>query len=62
MQRSARPRTMQTGKVCRDKVLPIADADLWDPAIANREQRVDSWRSFAKGSKKKKKQKAEILG
>lgn len=53
---------MQTGKVCRDKVLPIADADLWDPAIANREQRVDSWRSFAKGSKKKKKQKAEILG
>jgi len=29
---------------------------------ANREQRVDSWRSFAKGSKKKKKQKMEILG
>jgi len=29
---------------------------------ANREQRVGSWRSFAKGSKKKKKQKLEILG
>jgi len=29
---------------------------------ANREQRVDSWRSFAKGSKKKKKQKVELLG
>jgi len=29
---------------------------------ANREQRVDSWRSFAKGSKKKKKQKLDILG
>jgi DnaJ family protein C protein 8 len=29
---------------------------------ANREQRVGSWRSFAKGSKKKKKQKVELLG
>lgn len=30
--------------------------------IANREQRVDSWRSFAKDSKKKKKSKATLLG
>ncbi|KAF9644888.1 DnaJ-domain-containing protein [Thelephora ganbajun] len=29
---------------------------------ANREQRVDSWRSFTKDSKKKKKQKVNILG
>lgn len=29
---------------------------------ANREQRVGSWRSFAKGPKKKKKQKVEVLG
>ena len=42
--------------------LLTAGADLWTPAAANREQRVDSWRSFAKGSKKKKKQKLEILG
>lgn len=42
--------------------LPTASADFWDPATANREQRVDSWRSFAKGSKKKKKQKLDILG
>ncbi|KAI0034248.1 DnaJ-domain-containing protein [Vararia minispora EC-137] len=29
---------------------------------ANREQRVDSWRSFSKAGKKKKKQKVEVLG
>ena len=29
---------------------------------ANREQRVDSWRTFSKDSKKKKKQKVNILG
>ena len=28
----------------------------------NREQRVDSWRSFANTSKKKKKQKGAVLG
>lgn len=44
------------------QLLPTTDAHSRVPAIANREQRVDSWRSFAKGSKKKKKQKAEILG
>jgi DnaJ homolog subfamily C member 8 len=42
--------------------LPTTGADLWAPATANREQRVGSWRSFAKGSKKKKKQKLDILG
>jgi len=30
--------------------------------IANREQRVGSWRTFSKDSKKKKKQKVSILG
>jgi len=29
---------------------------------ANRERRVDSWRTFSKDSKKKKKQKVNILG
>jgi len=28
----------------------------------NREQRVDSWRSFASGAKKKKKTKVAVLG
>jgi len=38
---------------------------LLDPhtcSIDNREQRVDSWRSFANTSKKKKKQKGDVLG
>lgn len=41
---------------------PTTSANFLVPATANREQRVDSWRSFAKGPKKKKKQKVEILG
>jgi DnaJ family protein C protein 8 len=31
-------------------------------SIANRDQRVDTWRSFAGASKKKKKTKATLLG
>lgn len=33
-----------------------------DSTTANREQRVGSWRTFTKDSKKKKKQKVNILG
>ena len=32
------------------------------PPTETREQRVDSWRSFANTSKKKKKQKGDVLG
>lgn len=42
--------------------LPTGNADSLAFTIANREQRVGSWRSFSKGSKKKKKQKVDILG
>lgn len=35
------------------------DDKVWEET---REQRVDSWRSFANGAKKKKKQKTAILG
>ena len=44
------------------RFLSCTSADSCVPATANREQRVGSWRSFAKGSKKKKKQKMELLG
>ena len=43
-------------------LLSTLSTDFLAPTTANREQRVDSWRSFAKGSKKKKKQKVELLG
>ena len=40
----------------------VSSADLLVLTTANREQRVGSWRSFSKDSKKKKKQKVNILG
>lgn len=43
-------------------VLSISGADLPITTTANREQRVGSWRTFSKDSKKKKKQKVNILG
>jgi len=46
-------------------VLPSRTISLVGPltcSIENREQRVDSWRSFANTSKKKKKQKGDVLG
>jgi len=54
---------MRVGKVCRYKpLIPAGGADLLIFTTANREQRVGSWRTFSKDSKKKKKQKVNILG
>lgn len=44
------------------RVLPPSRAHLLISTTANREQRVGSWRTFTKDSKKKKKQKVNILG
>jgi hypothetical protein len=44
---------------------PVTIVTLLDPhtySIETREQRVDSWRSFANTSKKKKKGKGDVLG
>jgi DnaJ family protein C protein 8 len=40
----------------------ISDEMVHLPFVDNREQRVDSWRSFASSSKKKKKTKTVLLG
>jgi len=44
------------------QMLAVSGTDLPIYTTANREQRVDSWRTFSKDSKKKKKQKVNILG
>ena len=44
------------------QILSTNAAYLPVSTIANREQRVGSWRTFSKDSKKKKKQKVNILG
>jgi DnaJ family protein C protein 8 len=44
------------------QILSATGADQLISATANREQRVGSWRTFSKDSKKKKKQKVNILG
>jgi DnaJ family protein C protein 8 len=48
------------GNVFTFHARPMADSHTC--STASREQRVDSWRSFANTSKKKKKQKADVLG
>jgi len=54
---------MRVGKVRRYKsLIPAHGTDLPIFTTANREQRVGSWRTFSKDSKKKKKQKVNILG
>ena len=44
------------------QILVASSPDLLIFITANREQRVGSWRTFSKDSKKKKKQKVNILG
>lgn len=66
---AARKRKAEDDKTWEGKFIPSRRTPL--PSIhlsfssivsENREQRVDSWRTFTKDSKKKKKQKTNLLG
>jgi DnaJ family protein C protein 8 len=50
------------GSVATGPSHTAGSTDLPIFVTANREQRVGSWRTFSKDSKKKKKQKVNILG